>query len=135
MKKLITLGFLVVAVLSFISCSPSSPGKALKGYLNDIKNENYDSFMEGVYFHEGMDKQRKEKKRTQLLAIIKDKVTREYERKGGVKSIEIISERVWEDGENATVEFKQTYGNGEEIIEKQKMVKKDGKWLIDLYSK
>lgn len=135
MKTLITLSCLVVAVLSFISCSPSSPGKALKGYLNDIKNENYESFMEGVYFHEGMDEQRKEKKRAQLLAIIKDKGTHEYEKKGGVKSIEIISERVWEDGENATVEFKQTYGNGEEIIEKQKMVKKDGKWLIDLYSK
>lgn len=135
MKRLITLSFLVIAVLSLISCSPSSPGKALKGYLNDIKNENYESFMEGVYFHEGMDEQRKEKKRAQLLSIIKDKGSREYQNKGGVKSIEILSEKVWEDGETATVRFKQTYGNGEEIIEKQKMIKKDGKWLIDLYSK
>ncbi len=135
MKRLITLSFIVIALMSLVSCSSNTPGKALKGYLNDIKNENYDSFMEGVYFHEGMDEQRKEKKRAQLLAIIKDKGTHEYEKKGGVKSIEIISERVSKDGENATVEFKQTYGNGEEIIEKQKMVKKDGKWLIDLYSK
>ena len=82
MKRLITLSFIVIALMSLVSCSSNTPGKALKGYLNDIKNENYDSFMEGVYFHEGMDEQRKEKKRAQLLAIIKDKGTHEKKKKG-----------------------------------------------------
>ncbi|WP_071148110.1 DUF4878 domain-containing protein [Bacteroides ndongoniae] len=132
MKKLITLGFLVVAVLSFISCSPSSPGKALKSYLTDLKNENYESFIKGVYFPEDMDEQRKKKDEAQLLAIIKEKGAKEYEKKGGVKSIEILSETISEDGKSAVVEYKQTFGNGEEEKQSQKMIKKDDKWFIDM---
>ena len=132
MKKLITLSFLVVAVLSFISCSPSSPGKALKGYLNDLADEDYESFIEGVYFLEDMDEQRKKKDEAQLLAIIKEKGAKEYEKKGGVKSIEILSETISEDGKSAVVEYKQTFGNGEEEKQSQKMIKKDDKWFIDM---
>ena len=132
MKKLITLSFLVVAVLSFISCSPSSPGKALKSYLTDLKNENYESFIKGVYFPEDMDEQRKKKDEAQLLAIIKEKGAKEYEKKGGVKSIEILSETISEDGKSAVVEYKQTFGNGEEEKQSQKMIKKDDKWFIDM---
>lgn len=132
MKKLITLGFLVVAVLSFISCSPSSPGKALKSYLTDLKNENYESFIKGVYFPEDMDEQRKKKDEAQLLAIIKEKGAKEYEKKRGVKSIEILSETISEDGKSAVVEYKQTFGNGEEEKQSQKMIKKDDKWFIDM---
>ena len=132
MKKLITLSFLVVAVLSFISCSPSSPGKALKGYLNDLADEDYESFIEGVYFPEDMDEQRKKKDEAQLLAIIKENGAKEYEKKGGVKSIEILSETISEDGKSAVVEYKQTFGNGEEEKQSQKMIKKDDKWFIDM---
>lgn len=132
MKKIITLSFLVVAILSLVACSPTTPGKALKSYLTDLKNENYESFIEGVYFPEDMDEQRKEKKEAQLLAIIQEKGAKEYERKGGVKSIEILSETISEDGKSAIVEFKQTFGNGEEEKKSQKMIKKDNKWFIDM---
>lgn len=37
MKKIITLSFLVVAILSLVACSPTTPGKALKSYLTDLK--------------------------------------------------------------------------------------------------
>lgn len=132
MKKIITLSSLVVAILSLVACSPTTPGKALKGYLNDIKNENYESFIEGIYFPEDMDEQRKKKDEAQLLAIIKEKGAKEYEKKGGVKSIEILSETISEDGKSAVVEYKQTFGNGEEEKQSQKMIKKDDKWFIDM---
>lgn len=135
MKRVINLSFLVVAIVSLVACSPTTPGKALKSYLTDLKNENYESFIEGVYLPEGMDEQRKEKEEAQLLAIIKEKGAKEYERKGGVKSIEILSETISEDGESAIVEYKQTFGNGEEEQQSQKMIKKDDKWFIDLRSK
>ena len=120
MKKIITLSFLVVAILSLVACSPTTPGKALKSYLTDLKNENYESFIKGVYFPEDMDEQRKKKDEAQLLAIIKEKGAKEYEKKGGVKSIEILSETISEDGKSAIVEFKQTFGNGEEEKKKPK---------------
>ena len=132
MKKIITLSFLVVAILSLVACSPTTPGKALKSYLTDLKNENYESFIKGVYFPEDMDEQRKKKDEAQLLAIIKEKGAKEYEKKGGVKSIEILSETISEDGKSAIVEFKQTFGNGEEEKKSQKMIKKDDKWFIDM---
>lgn len=132
MKKNITLNFLVVAILSLVACSPTTPGKALKSYLTDLVNENYESFMEGIYFPEDMDEQRKEKEEAQLLAIITEKGSKEYEKKGGVKSIEILSETISEDGKSAIVEYKQTFGNGEEEKQSQKMIKKDDKWFIDM---
>lgn len=132
MKKIITLNFLVVAILSLVACSPTTPGKALKSYLTDLVNENYESFMEGIYFPEDMDEQRKEKEEAQLLAIITEKGSKEYEKKGGVKSIEILSETISEDGKSAIVEYKQTFGNGEEEKQSQKMIKKDDKWFIDM---
>ena len=132
MKKIITLSFLVVAILSLVACSPTTPVQALKSYLTDLKNENYESFIKGVYFPEDMDEQRKKKDEAQLLAIIKEKGAKEYEKKGGVKSIEILSETISEDGKSAVVEYKQTFGNGEEEKQSQKMIKKDDKWFIDM---
>ncbi|WP_277120749.1 DUF4878 domain-containing protein [Bacteroides ndongoniae] len=132
MKRVINLSFLVVAIVSLVACSPTTPGKALKSYLTDLKNENYESFIKGVYFPEDMDEQRKKKDEAQLLAIIKEKGAKEYEKKGGVKSIEILSETISEDGKSAVVEYKQTFGNGEEEKQSQKMIKKDDKWFIDM---
>lgn len=94
--------------------------KGIEILFNRSENENYESFIEGVYLPEGMDEQRKEKEEAQLLAIIKEKGAKEYERKGGVKSIEILSETISEDGESAIVEYKQTFGNGEEEQQSQK---------------
>lgn len=53
-------------------------------------------------------------------------------KKDGLKSIEIISEEISEDGNTATVKIKQTYGNGETQDGTQSMVKRDGKWLMSV---
>ena len=57
---------------------------------------------------------------------------KELEKKGGLKSFEVLSEEIAEDGNSAVVKFKQVYGNGEESEDEQKMVKVDGKWLMDI---
>ena len=59
-------------------------------------------------------------------------ILKEYEKKDGLKSIEIISEEISEDGNTATVKIKQTYGNGETQDGTQSMVKRDGKWLMSV---
>ena len=65
-----------------------------------------------------------------IVSMLKEKVSKEYEKKDGLKSIEIISEEISEDGNTATVKIKQTYGNGETHDATQSNVKRDGKWLI-----
>ena len=64
--------------------------------------------------------------------MLKEKVSKEYEKKGGIKDIEILSEQVAEDGNTAMVKTKYTYGNGETEEGEQQMVKKDGKWLMSI---
>lgn len=63
---------------------------------------------------------------------MKEKAGKELEKKGGLKSFEVLSEEIAEDGNSAVVKFKQVYGNGEESEDEQKMVKVDGKWLMDI---
>jgi len=63
---------------------------------------------------------------------MKEKAGKELEKKGGLKSFEVLSEEIAEDGNSAVVKFKQVFGNGEESEDEQKMVKVDGKWLMDI---
>lgn len=55
--------------------------KGIEILFNRSENENYESFIKGVYFPEDMDEQRKKKDEAQLLAIIKEKGAKEYEKK------------------------------------------------------
>lgn len=134
MKKLVFLSFSVLAlVLSFTSCSSNNtPGGALKSYVSALNDGDYEEFVNGVYFNERMSESRKEKQRAQLLTLAQDKGTNEFESKGGLVRLEILSEEIAEDGESAIVKYKRIFGNGEEETGKQKMVKRDEKWLMDM---
>ena len=48
------------------------------------------------------------------------------------KEIEIVSEEMAEDGNSAIVTYKQHYGDGSVKEDTQKMIKVDGKWLMDI---
>ena len=54
------------------------------------------------------------------------------EKKGGLKEVEIVSEEMAEDGNSAIVTYKQHYGDGSVKEDTQKMIKVDGKWLMDI---
>lgn len=54
----------------------------------------------------------------------------EVEEKGGVQSFEVLEENIGED--QATLNFKVTYGNGDEESDEMKCVKVDGKWYLTL---
>lgn len=134
MKKLVILSLSVLAfTLSFTSCSSdNTPGGALKSYVSALNDGDYEEFVDGVYFNERMSERRKEKQRAQLLSLARDKGTSEFDQKGGLVRLEILSEEISEDGESAIVKYKRIFGNGEEESGKQKMVKRDDKWLMDM---
>ena len=57
---------------------------------------------------------------------------REYAKKGGFKSYEIISETIDPEGSKAVVKVKMEYGNGETEEEDYPMLKDEqGNWMLD----
>ena len=128
MKKVFYFTMMVMAVFVMAACSssPSTPGDALKKYSGYLQSGDYENFVEGLAFDDS-----KEQKEA-LVSMLKEKVSKEYEKKGGIKDIEILSEQVAEDGNTAVVKAKYTYGNGETEEGEQQMVKKDGKWLMSI---
>lgn len=133
MKKLVLFSAMVVAMLALVSCSSggSGPADALKKYATALQDGNYEKFVDGINFSNATPDQQKEA-REGFVALVKEKGAKEFEKKGGFKDFEILSEEIAEDGNSAVVKFKQIYGNGEEEESEQKMVKVDGKWLMDI---
>lgn len=131
MKKVFYVSLMVMTMFIIAACSSTStPGGAMKQYAGYLVNGNYEKFVEGFDVGNKQTPEEIQKQKESLVALIEEKGEKEYEKKGGLKSMEVISEKISEDGNTATVEVKTTYGNGETEDGIQKMVKKDGKWLM-----
>ena len=131
MKQLIRLGLMLVAVLAMVSCTPSTPGAALKNYMSALSDKDYEKFIDGCNISE-TDSDKAKGIREGLIAMIQEKGSKTIEKKGGLKEIEIVSEEMAEDGNSAIVTYKQHYGDGSVKEDTQKMIKVDGKWLMDI---
>lgn len=128
MKNVLYFGLFVMALMLMTSCTPSTPGAAAKKYSEYLKSGDYDKFVDGIAYKEEQTADQK----VILEAMLKEKASEEFAKKGGIKDIEIISEEISEDGNTAKVVLKQTYGNGESDEGNYDMVKKDGKWKMDM---
>lgn len=131
MKQLIRLGLMLVAVLAMVSCTPSTPGAALKNYMSALSDKDYEKFIDGCNISE-TDSDKAKEIREGLIAMIQEKGSKTIEKKDGLKEIEIVSEEMAEDGNSAIVTYKQHYGDGSVKEDTQKMIKVDGKWLMDI---
>ena len=67
-----------------------------------------------------------------LLAVITMNYQACQPKNDRIADLKDFVEEIAEDGNSAVVKFKQIYGNGEEEESEQKMVKVDGKWLMDI---
>ena len=133
MKKVFYFSLMVMTIFVMAACSsPSGPGDAMKKYCNDLVKGNYEKFVDGIALGENITGDELQKQKDGLVSMLKEKVSKEYEKMGGLKSIDILSEEISEDGNTATVKIKQTYGNGETQEGTQSMVKRDGKWLMSI---
>ncbi len=126
MKKLI-LGLTVLfrAVL-VISCSNNSPKGVVTKYFKSMQAKEYEKAADCFYY---ANTENAEESRAQLIALL-TKAGKSLDEKEGLKSFEITS--VEENGEEAVVKGKITYGNGVEEDETINTIKIDGNWYIDL---
>ena len=121
-------GLLALVAIIVMACSSNTPGGAALKYYNDVKNGNYEAYVEGIAFKEEITAEDKE----QFVTLMKEKADKEYKKKEGISKVEMLSEEIAEDGQTATVTMKITYGNGETEEPDVAMVLKDGAWKMDM---
>ena len=108
MKKVFYFSLMVMTMFLMTACSSSGPGDAMKKYGNYLIKGDYEKFVDGLAFDESVGAEKMKEQKDGLVSMLKEKVSKEYEKKDGLKSIEIISEEISEDGNSATVKIKQS---------------------------
>ncbi len=122
-----------IAVFTMSSCSDNSPKGVAKKAISCMQAKDWNGYVDLLYFdkEEGKDI---DKEKEQLAALFKEKGEKELNKQGGIKSYEIVSEEISEDGNTATVTVKIVYGDGTEKDNEKIKMKKDanGDWKISL---
>lgn len=132
MKKILYLSLMAFMSLLIASCSNDSPSKALEHYMNAMIDKDFEEVANGIAYKEGLTPEEQQMAHDRWVAMLQNKAEKSDEQQGGIKSFEVISEEISEDGNSATVTYKQVYGDGTEKEGTQAMVKRDGKWLMDV---
>lgn len=132
MKKILYLSLMAIVSLLIASCSNNSPGSALKHYMDAMNDKNFEEVADGIAFKEGLTPEQQQQMREGWITLLQDKAEKSAEQQGAIKSFEIISEEISEDGTTAEVKYKQVFEDGTEKEGTQAMVKRDGKWLMDV---
>lgn len=138
MKKLFLSMFVAVAALVLWSCGASNtPRGVAEKAVECLQNEDYDGYLDLVFLKGEDDKDYDEAKmkegKEQLAALLKEKGKKTMDKKGGIKSYEVVSEEISEDGNSAKVTMKTVYGDGSEDTSKMKLVKNSkGDWKISM---
>lgn len=121
-KVLVILAIVVCSMALLTSCGQdNSPRGVAEAAVKCMAKKDFKGYME---LTNATDQQKEGM--VQLL----EKVGKEGDSKGGLKSYEIVDEQVDEENGKATVTVKVLYDNGEEKNNTMKMVKQDDKWYI-----
>ena len=132
MKKLFIFMFVAVVALTLWSCGPANtPSAVAEEACKCMQNEDYEGYADLMDLKKSEDGKGVEKE--QLAALLREKGTKTMEKKQGIKSYEVLSEEISEDGKSANVKIKIVYGNGDEDTQKMKLVKNDdGDWKLTM---
>lgn len=121
MKKLIVILCAVVAVFGMTSCKSSSPSDTVKAYFKALQAGDYEKALSftDITDQEAIQKQIEKYKGFDIKVV----------------DFEILSEKISDDGNSATVEVKSTVTSSfneepEESTKEMKLVKVDGKWKL-----
>ena len=121
-KVLVILAMVVCSMALLTSCGQdNSPRGVAEAAVKCMAKKDFKGYME---LTNATDQQKEGM--VQLL----EKVGKEGDSKGGLKSYEIVDEQVDEENGKATATVKVLYDNGEEKNNTMKMVKQDDKWYI-----
>lgn len=128
MKRVLSI-FAVVAALFMVSCGSPSPSDAAVEVYQMVIDGEYDAVAENMYY-ESTDAEEVEQSKAMIASLLKEKAAPQFEKKGGIKNVEALSETIAEDGKSAVVELKITYGDGSEETEKAEMKLDGDEWKL-----
>lgn len=135
MKKMFYSVLLVLGVVCMVSACSSgnaTPGDTAKQYAGYVLSGKYDKIMDICQLGENVSTEEKEAGKaflTGLLKMAKEGVDKEH---GGYKTIDVVSENISEDGMNADVVIKYTFGDGQTKEETLGLVRQDGAWKLKI---
>lgn len=133
MKKLAGFITMLLGALFMAACSSSSPSDVAKKAYGYIQDENYEDFVDLLYITPGEDAEKAKQDKESLVLLMAGLSKQNSEKKDKVKSYEVISEEIDENGEKAVVTMKVVYEDGKEKEETTNLQKdEDGNWKIKL---
>lgn len=133
MNKLFGFMVAVVAMLAMASCGGggNSPKGVAEQFIKAVQQQDGKKMAELVYYEEGKEP-KTDAEKDQLAAMMQSKASTTYANNGELKSYEILSEEISEDGNEAVVEAKMEFEKktSEDKIKLKKDA--DGDWKIDM---
>ncbi len=129
MKKVFYLLSIALMAMAFVACSSSknTPEGVVDAYLKAMQKNDSRKALEMFHFSKELTPEEFD----EYVQMVDDKVKKQNEKKGGIVSWEIEAPEMAENAESAVVRYTVKYGDGTEDKDKQKVVKIDGKWMLD----
>ena len=135
MKKFLYSFFTLAIALMIVNCSGSganSPSNIEKSLYTQLQKGDYAKSAELLIKNLDSDKVTTPEQQEQFVKLFGEKAKQSTESKGGIKSFEIVEEKIADDGLSATVSTKVIFKDGSEKTETTKYVKKDSSWKISI---
>lgn len=127
MKKILSVLSLALIALTFVSCNQNTPEGVVTKYVACIQNGQYEEAIDLFYFKKNLTDSDKQ----QYANLMRDKVGKEIDKRGGLKGAEVTNVQMSEDGNSAKVDYTMKYGDGSAESKKADVVKVDGVWKLD----
>lgn len=127
MKKILSVLSLALMTLAFVSCNQNTPEGVVTKYVTCIQEGQYEEAIDLFYFKNNLTDSDKQ----QYANLMRDKVGKEIDKKGGLKGCEVTNVQMAEDGNSAKVDYTMKYGDGSAESKKADAVKVDGVWKLD----
>ena len=122
-----------MAMLAMASCGGggNSPKGVAEQFIKAVQQQDGKKMAELVYYEEGKEP-KTDAEKDQLAAMMQSKASTTYANNGELKSYEILSEEISEDGNEAVVNAKMEFEK--KTSEDKIKLKKDsgGDWKIDV---
>lgn len=133
MKNMMKTATMLVMALAMYACGGSnSPKDVAEKSVKCLQKADYEGYVDLIYL-EDMEGEEMNKAKQEFAGMLKEKASKSIEKEEGIKSYEVLSEEIAEDGNKATVKMKITYGNGKEKNETIKLRKDDkDNWKLDI---
>lgn len=104
------------------------PGEAAQTYVNYLIKGDYSRFINSFSSIQNLN----EEDRKQIEVLLRHYAQVEKEKYGGLKSAEVLKQRISEDGKKAEVTFRFIYQNRQVEETVLGLVWEDGKWKLDM---